>query len=132
VGDPVADHNCWERPEDMDTPRTVYKIDGQTTGTEIAAETAAALAASSIVFKGVDNRYSRRLLWRAQLVSTEALVNSFWQSSNGNRVFEVFARLYWSHICLNYPSCIVAFWVCRGQERHLQGRVSFLLLLLGL
>ncbi|KAG2313115.1 hypothetical protein Bca52824_024672 [Brassica carinata] len=24
VGDPNADHKCWERPEDMDTPRTVY------------------------------------------------------------------------------------------------------------
>ncbi|GKG64918.1 endoglucanase 24-like protein, partial [Tanacetum coccineum] len=26
VGDPVKDHNCWERPEDMDTDRTVYTV----------------------------------------------------------------------------------------------------------
>ncbi|KAL1061168.1 hypothetical protein V6Z11_1Z038500 [Gossypium hirsutum] len=27
VGDPYKDHNCWERPEDMDTARTVYAVD---------------------------------------------------------------------------------------------------------
>uniref|UniRef100_M1AWG1 Endoglucanase n=1 Tax=Solanum tuberosum TaxID=4113 RepID=M1AWG1_SOLTU len=26
VGDPNQDHRCWERPEDMDTPRNVYKV----------------------------------------------------------------------------------------------------------
>lgn len=26
VGDPISDHNCWERPEDMDTPRTSYVV----------------------------------------------------------------------------------------------------------
>ncbi|MFS7903073.1 putative cellulase [Helianthus anomalus] len=29
LGDPISDHNCWERPEDMDMLRTVYKIDQQ-------------------------------------------------------------------------------------------------------
>ncbi|GLJ24982.1 hypothetical protein SUGI_0478310 [Cryptomeria japonica] len=66
VGDPQADHNCWERPEDMDTPRTLYKIDKDTPGTEIAAETAAALAASSIVFRGTDPHYSHLLLQRSE------------------------------------------------------------------
>ncbi|KAH0979185.1 hypothetical protein GBA52_006362 [Prunus armeniaca] len=26
VGDPYGDHNCWERPEDMDTPRTPFAV----------------------------------------------------------------------------------------------------------
>uniref|UniRef100_A0A803LWS8 Endoglucanase n=1 Tax=Chenopodium quinoa TaxID=63459 RepID=A0A803LWS8_CHEQI len=26
VGEPNLDHQCWERPEDMDTPRNVYKV----------------------------------------------------------------------------------------------------------
>ncbi|XP_010251913.1 PREDICTED: endoglucanase 1-like isoform X2 [Nelumbo nucifera] len=26
VADPNMDHRCWERPEDMDTPRNVYKV----------------------------------------------------------------------------------------------------------
>jgi len=68
VGDPTADHNCWENPETMDTPRTLYKIDTSNHGTEIAAETAAALAASSIVFAAIDKPYSSLLLERATSV----------------------------------------------------------------
>ena len=65
VGDPYSDHNCWERPEDMDTLRTVYKIDGAHPGSDVAGETAAALAAASIVFRSRDPSYSRLLLNRA-------------------------------------------------------------------
>lgn len=52
----------------MHTPRTPLKIDENTPGTEIAAETAAAMAASSIVFRRVDRKYARRLLNKAKLV----------------------------------------------------------------
>ncbi|CAI9274467.1 unnamed protein product [Lactuca saligna] len=62
VGDGNRDHSCWERPEDMDTPRTVIEINAQSPGTEVAAESAAALAAASIVFKSVDSKYSSKLL----------------------------------------------------------------------
>lgn len=62
VGDPSKDHACWERPEDMDTPRSVFKIDAGTPGTDVAAETAAALAAASLVFRTCDPNYSKRLL----------------------------------------------------------------------
>ncbi|KAG6382372.1 hypothetical protein SASPL_157960 [Salvia splendens] len=34
VGDPNADHNCWQRPEDMDTPRTVYAVTPDKPGSE--------------------------------------------------------------------------------------------------
>ncbi|KAJ7514211.1 hypothetical protein O6H91_23G033500 [Diphasiastrum complanatum] len=52
------DHYCWERPEDMDYPRPVARI---STGSDLAAEMAAALAAASIVFK--DNAaYSKKLV----------------------------------------------------------------------
>jgi endoglucanase len=68
VGDPVQDHQCWIRPENMKTPRTVLKIDENTPGTVIAAETAAAMAASSIVFREKDRVYSRRLLNKAKLL----------------------------------------------------------------
>ncbi|CAL9095371.1 unnamed protein product [Musa acuminata var. zebrina] len=68
VGDPVADHQCWMRPENMKTPRTLYKIDEHTPGTEIAAETAAAMAASSIVFRNHNRTYSRQLLNKAKLL----------------------------------------------------------------
>ncbi|GAB4840432.1 Esterase/lipase/thioesterase [Ancistrocladus abbreviatus] len=65
VGDAFSDHNCWERPEDMDTLRTVYKIDRAHPGSDVAGETAAALAAASIVFRSRDPAYSRLLLDRA-------------------------------------------------------------------
>ncbi|XP_072953472.1 endoglucanase 8 [Typha angustifolia] len=68
VGDPDADHQCWMRPENMRTPRTLYKIDENTPGTEIAAETSAAMAASSIVFRNQDRNYSRSLLNKAKLL----------------------------------------------------------------
>ncbi|KAI3842687.1 hypothetical protein MKX03_027351 [Papaver bracteatum] len=66
VGDPNADHECWVRPENMKTPRTVLKIDQGQPGSEIAAETAAAMAASSIVFRATDRVYARRLLNKAK------------------------------------------------------------------
>ncbi|CAL4950203.1 unnamed protein product [Urochloa decumbens] len=68
VGDATKDHACWERPEDMDTPRTVFKVDSSTPGSDVAAETAAALAASSLVFRKSDPTYASRLLTRAKRV----------------------------------------------------------------
>lgn len=69
VGDPNMDHRCWERPEDMDTPRNVYKVSDQNPGSDVAAETAAALAAASIVFKDSDPSYSAKLLHTAMKVN---------------------------------------------------------------
>ncbi|KAG4979174.1 hypothetical protein JHK84_032758 [Glycine max] len=71
VGDPYADHNCWERPEDMDTPRTAFAVSRDFPGSEVSAEIAAALAASSIVYRKYHLGYSTRLLQRAIKISTE-------------------------------------------------------------
>lgn len=68
VGDPNADHNCWQRPEDMDTPRTSYVVNKQKPGSEVSAEIAAALAASSMVFRHSDRAYAALLLRRAMQV----------------------------------------------------------------
>ncbi|KAK8962655.1 Endoglucanase 12 [Platanthera guangdongensis] len=46
VGDGSSDHSCWQRPEDMTTPRTSYKIDASHPGSDVAGETAAAMAAA--------------------------------------------------------------------------------------
>ncbi|KAL2469331.1 Endoglucanase 24 [Forsythia ovata] len=62
VGDPIVDHNCWERPEDMDTARTVYTVDAPNTASDVAGETAAALAAASIAFRSSDPGYAGTLL----------------------------------------------------------------------
>lgn len=54
----------------MKSSRKVLEINSKRPGTEIAAETAAALAASAIVFRDFDKPYSRSLLNAAKKVST--------------------------------------------------------------
>lgn len=68
VGDPISDHDCWERPEDMDTARTTYFVSAKRPGSEVSAEIAAALAAASIAFRNIDHRYSRFLRRRSKRV----------------------------------------------------------------
>jgi Glycosyl hydrolase family 9 len=52
----------------MDTPRNVYRVTAQNPGSDVAAETAAALAAASIVFKDCDPAYSAKLFQAATQV----------------------------------------------------------------
>ncbi|OIT02549.1 endoglucanase 16 [Nicotiana attenuata] len=68
VGDPVKDHECWTRPENMKTPTTVLMIDQSNPGTEVAAETSAAMAAASVVFRGTNRTYARQLINKAKLL----------------------------------------------------------------
>jgi hypothetical protein len=68
VADPNQDHHCWERPEDMDTSRAAYKVTAQSPGSDVAGETAAALAAASLVFRARDPAYSSTLLAAARQV----------------------------------------------------------------
>ncbi|MCH93013.1 endo-14-beta-glucanase [Trifolium medium] len=92
---PNMDHRCWERPEDMDTPRNVYKVSAQNPGSDVAAETAAALAASSLVFIDSDPTYSSQLLqaaindellWGASWIYKASGINSYMEfiQSNGH------------------------------------------------
>ncbi|XP_078442769.1 glycosyl hydrolase 9B7 [Wolffia australiana] len=66
VGDPDIDHKCWERPEVMSEKRPLTQINESAPGSDIAAETAAALASASIVFRSVDSSYSAVLLKHAR------------------------------------------------------------------
>nr|AFD33365.1 endoglucanase [Macrotermes barneyi] len=66
VGQGDLDHSYWGRPEDMTISRPAFKIDTSKPGSDLAGETAAALAAASIVFKNVDSSYSNNLLTHAK------------------------------------------------------------------
>ncbi|KAK6229772.1 hypothetical protein SCA6_018723 [Theobroma cacao] len=66
VGDGDTDHYCWQRPEDMTTSRQAYKVDENSPGSDIAGETAAAMASASIVFRKTNPHYSHLLLQHAQ------------------------------------------------------------------
>ncbi|KAI3866199.1 hypothetical protein MKX03_014925 [Papaver bracteatum] len=66
VGDGDTDHYCWQRPEDMTTDRRAYRLDPNHPGSDLAGETAAAMAAASIVFRRYDRAYSMTLLRHAK------------------------------------------------------------------
>ncbi|XP_051117057.1 endoglucanase 5 [Andrographis paniculata] len=68
VGDGASDHYCWERAEDMTTSRTAYKLDPEHPGSDLAGETAAALAAAALAFKDYDSAYSNLLLVHAKQI----------------------------------------------------------------
>lgn len=68
MGDGNSDHYCWQRPEDMTTSRYAYRIDESNPGSDLAGETAAAMAAASIVFRRSNPAYSRELLTHATQV----------------------------------------------------------------
>ena len=65
VGSASADHGAWLPPEYINYEYPAYKIDAENPGSEVAAETAAALAAASILFKEEDSVYSATLLKHA-------------------------------------------------------------------
>lgn len=74
MGDGDTDHYCWQRPEDMTTSRRAFKIDENNPGSDLAGETAAAMAAASIVFRKTNPHYSHLLLHHAQQVKLMILM----------------------------------------------------------
>ncbi len=66
VGKGSLDHAWWGPAEVMQMERPSYKIDVSCPGSDLAGETAAAMAASSIVFKKTDPSYSNTLLRHAK------------------------------------------------------------------
>merc|ERR1711962_39438 len=66
VGNGKLDHDSWGRPEDMTMARPAYFIDSNNPGSDLAGETAAALAAASILFASSDPDYSAECLKSAK------------------------------------------------------------------
>lgn len=66
VGKGSLDHAWWGPAEVMQMERPSYKIDASCPGSDLAGEMAAAMAASSIVFKKTDTAYSNTLLRHAK------------------------------------------------------------------
>ncbi|MBK1828855.1 glycoside hydrolase family 9 protein [Haloferula rosea] len=62
VGDGNVDHAVWAPAETMTMARPSFKIDADNPGSDLAAETAASLAASSIVLAAEDPAYAATLL----------------------------------------------------------------------
>ncbi|RLN23587.1 hypothetical protein C2845_PM07G39100 [Panicum miliaceum] len=95
VGDGDSDHDCWQRPEDMTTSRQAYRLDPQHPGSELAGETAAAMAAASLVFRSSNPGYANLLLqhskqlfdfadkYRGRYDSSITVARSYYASSSG-------------------------------------------------
>ncbi len=66
VGLPTLDHRYWGPPEAMTMARPSFKITADCPGSDLAAEAAAALAASSLVFRESDPGYADLLLDHAE------------------------------------------------------------------
>jgi endoglucanase len=72
VGDGQLDHDWWGSAEVMQMPRPSYEIDAECPGSDLAGETAAALAAASIAFRPTDAGYADRMLGHAMELYTFA------------------------------------------------------------
>ncbi|MEU0739904.1 glycoside hydrolase family 9 protein [Streptomyces sp. NPDC006134] len=66
VGHGGKDHAWWGPAEVMPMERPAYKIDASCPGSDLAGQTAAALAASSMVFADSDAAYAGKLLTHAK------------------------------------------------------------------
>ena len=65
VGDGAIDHKVWTTAQNLPMPRTSFKIDRENPGTDLAASYSAALASTSILFRGIDDVYADRLVEEA-------------------------------------------------------------------
>ncbi|MBB5871750.1 hypothetical protein F4553_005129 [Allocatelliglobosispora scoriae] len=72
VGGGSADHAWWGSAEVMKMARPAYKIDASCGGSDLAGETAAAMAASSMVFRATDPTYANTLVTHARQLYTFA------------------------------------------------------------
>ena len=120
VGVGGNDHACWQRPEDMTTDRTAFKIDAQHPGTELAAEAAAALAATSIVFGTVNSTYAGILLLHAKQVRRGQRERTHWLGracfvlvvlciSNVVCPFSRFCSFPSLRVLLSFLACLLVF-----------------------
>ncbi|MFH8760531.1 glycoside hydrolase family 9 protein [Streptomyces atroolivaceus] len=66
VGNGGNDHKWWGPAEAMSMPRPAYKIDASCPGTDLAGQTAAAMASSSMLFADDDPAYAAKLLTHAK------------------------------------------------------------------
>ncbi|TXK36208.1 endoglucanase [Nonomuraea sp. C10] len=72
VGNGGTDHAWWGPAEAMSMARPSYKIDASCGGSDLAGETAAAMAAASIVFRPTDPGYADTLVTHARQLYTFA------------------------------------------------------------
>lgn len=146
VGDGTTDHNYWGAPETLDArakttsfPRPAYKITASCPGTDVAAETGAAFAAASMLFKPTDASYAATLLTHAEQLFSFAdstkgtdgkdtayitcvpAASGFYTSTQEGGQNEGATKMYWDELAWN------AVWLYRatGNASYLAKAESF-------
>ncbi|KAJ0680721.1 putative cellulase [Helianthus annuus] len=114
VGDGYTDHYCWQRPEDMTTSRQAYKVDENNPGSDVAGETAAAMAAASVVFRKTNPRYSYLLLQHAQQLF--GFADKYRGKYDEN--IEVVKNYYTSVSGYNDELLWAALWLYKATDNH--------------
>ncbi|KAK7093973.1 endoglucanase E-4-like [Littorina saxatilis] len=122
VGDGNKDHSHWSRPEDMSTDRPCYSVDSSHKGSDVAAETAAAMAAGSLAFKAHDGGYAGKLLHAAESLYDFAKSHRGIYSQSISQ-----AAAFYSSSGDKDEMCVAAMWLYKAtrQAKYLNDAKSF-------
>ncbi len=123
VGSGSNDHAWWGSAEVMKMDRPSYYIDSTNPGTDLAAETAAAMAASSMIFQDDDPDYAAELLEHAeQLYSFADNYRGLYTSSITDA-----SGYYYSYSGYNDELVWGAIWLYRatGDEDYLDKAIEY-------
>lgn len=117
VGDGGADHAFWGAAEILQMERPSYKVDINNPGSAVCGEGAAALAASSMVFKKVDSDYASTCLKTAK--SLYALA----EKMKGDSGYDAVAGAYYKSWSGYYDELAFAgawLYLATGEEVYLE------------
>ena len=132
-GGSANDHGYWGAPETVEanTTRNAFAIDSENPGSDVAASTSSALAAASMLFRGVDDQYADELLQNAQQLyefaetyqgkysDSVSAANPFYTSKSGYGD-ELASGAAWLHKATGEQSYLVK------AENHFKNEVGFL------
>eukprot|EP00916_Digyalum_oweni_P023271 GHVL01038651.1.p1 GENE.GHVL01038651.1~~GHVL01038651.1.p1 ORF type:complete len:507 (-),score=40.75 GHVL01038651.1:949-2469(-) len=116
VGDGDVDHQFWGRPEEMTMQRPCGKIGPGKPGSDVAGESAAALAAGSLVFKEKgDFAYASQLLQTAESIYAFAKANRGRFSDNPTGVLN---QWYYGSNDDKDEMCEAGVWLYKATGEH--------------
>jgi endoglucanase len=121
VGDSAADHSWWGPAEVLPMERPSFKVDTSNPGSTVVAETAAAMAASSLIFKPTDPTYAATLLKHAEELFTFADTT---RSDDGYKEAEGY---YSSHSGFYDELTWASAWLClaTGDDAYIEKAESY-------
>ena len=123
IGDPGIDHSFWGRADENHGTRPAYTWDGSMHGSDLLAGTAAAWAASSLVFRDSDPAYANKLKAKAKAIYAWAITR---QGHYSDYYREAVYSIYPSTDYLDDQTWAAA-WLfrCSGQFKYLEDAASF-------